>query len=63
MKVRGAETRVGGEDKVKLQIEPKGQAKEKLDKKGKATVKAKVTYTPEGGAPYTESRKINLVKR
>ena len=38
-------------------------AKEKLNARGKVTVNAKVTYTPQGGAPpNTESKKINLIR-
>jgi hypothetical protein len=49
--------------KEKLSIKPKGKARRKLNENGKATVKAKVTYTPDGGEPNTESKKIKLVKR
>lgn len=49
--------------KEKLSIKPKGKAKKKLNTKGKAKVKAKVTYTPDGGSPNTEDKKIKLRKR
>jgi hypothetical protein len=44
-------------------IKPKGKAKKKLNAKGKAKVTANVTYTPDGGDPNTQSKKIKLVKR
>ena len=48
---------------AKLLVKPNGKARKKLDKKGKVTVKAKVTYTPDGGEPYTKSKKITLLER
>jgi hypothetical protein len=48
---------------VKLTVKPRGKAKKKLNSKGKATVKANVTYTPDRGSPNTEDKKIKLVKR
>jgi hypothetical protein len=47
----------------KLAIKPKGKAKKKLNDKGKAKVTASVTYTPDGGSPNTEDKKLKLVKR
>ena len=47
----------------KLSIKPKGKAKKRLNSKGKATVKAEVTFTPDGGTPNTEDKRIKLVKR
>ncbi len=49
--------------KEKLAIKPKGKAKKKLNDKGKAKVTAEVTFTPDGGTPNTEDKKIKLVKR
>jgi ELWxxDGT repeat protein len=49
--------------KEKLAIKPKGKARKRLNKKGKAKVNAEVTYTPEGGEPSTQSKKVKLVKR
>ena len=51
------------EGKEKLQVKPKGKARKALNRKGKAKVKAEVTYTPEGGEPNTGSKKIKLIKR
>ena len=47
----------------KLSVKPRGKAQKRLNKRGKAKVKAKVTYTPDGGTSDTESTKIKLVKR
>jgi hypothetical protein len=62
-KVKADEQSVEAAGKEKLSIKPKGQAKKKLNRKGKAKVEAKVTFTPTGGAPNTEGKKIKLVKR
>jgi DNA-binding beta-propeller fold protein YncE len=52
-----------GATEDKLKIKPKGKARKKLGKKGRAKVKAEVTYTPTGGEPNTESKRVKLVKR
>ena len=49
--------------KEKLLVKPRGKAKKKLNQTGKAKVKAKVTYTPTGGEPNTESKKVTLKLR
>ena len=61
--VKGQHTRVEPSDTEKLTIKPKGKAKKRLNRRGKAKVKAKVTYTPDGGASATKSKKIKLVRR
>jgi plastocyanin len=48
---------------VKLAIKPNGKARERLNDKGKAKVQAEVTYTPVGGEPNTQSKKVKLKKR
>jgi hypothetical protein len=48
---------------VTLSIKPKGAAKEKLEDTGRAKVKVKVTYTPTGGEPSNESKKVKLKQR
>ncbi len=53
---------VGAAGKMKLLVKPKGKKKRKLSETGKVKVKAKVTYTPIGGAPNTESKRIKLKK-
>jgi hypothetical protein len=49
--------------KEKLAIKPKGKAKRKLNDKGRAKVNAEVTYTPDGGEPNTQSKKVKLAKK
>jgi hypothetical protein len=48
-------------------VRPRGKAKQKLNRKGKAKVKAEVTYTPTGGNPTivgnTDTKPVKLVKR
>ena len=53
---------VGG-GPVQLTIRVKGKKKRKLNDTGKVKVKSKITYTPTGGAPNTQSRKVKLRKR
>jgi lysophospholipase L1-like esterase len=47
----------------KLLMESRRQARKKLNEKGKAKVKAEVTFTPDGGEPNTQSKRVRLVKR
>jgi hypothetical protein len=47
---------------VKLTIKAKGKKKQKLNETGKAKVNPKITYTPTGGDPSTQSRKLKLKK-
>jgi hypothetical protein len=49
---------VAGE--VQLPIKPRGGAKEKLAEEGKATVRAEVTDTPDGGEPDTQIARLKL---
>ena len=48
---------------VQLTIRVKGKKKRKLNDTGKVKVKTTITYTPTGGAPSTQSRKVKLRKR
>jgi hypothetical protein len=48
--------------KDKLSIKPRGQIRKRLNKKGKARVEARVTYSPKGASPKTDIKKITLVK-
>jgi len=48
---------------AKLRIKPTGEAKRKLVATGKVTVKVHVTFTPTGGSPNAETRKITLRRR
>jgi hypothetical protein len=47
---------------VNLVVKAKGKTKSKLANNGKAKVKATVTYTPTGGSPISEKKKIKLKK-
>jgi hypothetical protein len=48
--------------KVKLTIKAKGKKKGTLNETGKVKVKPKITYTPTGGDPTTQSIKVKLKK-
>jgi hypothetical protein len=48
---------------VQLTIRAKGKNKRKLNDTGKVKVKPTITYTPTGGAPSTQSRKVKLRKQ
>jgi hypothetical protein len=48
---------------VNLKIRAKGKKKRKLNETGKVKVKPKITYTPTGGDPATQSKKLKLKKR
>jgi hypothetical protein len=58
--VEGKTKRVAGAGRLKLPIKPKGKAKRKLQRTGKTTVRAKVTFAPGGGEPSTESKRVKL---
>jgi hypothetical protein len=47
---------------VKLTIRAKGKKLRKLNDTGKVNVTPKITYTPTGGDPSTQSRKLKLKK-
>jgi hypothetical protein len=49
--------------KVRLKIKAKGKKKRKLNRTGSVRVKAKVTFTPNGGRPNTETRRVRLLKK
>jgi virginiamycin B lyase len=61
--VKGKHKRAKESGNEKLSVKAKGKAKKRLNRKGKAMVKAKVTYTPDGGTPNTQSKKLKLKKR
>ncbi|MGE5408250.1 MAG: delta-60 repeat domain-containing protein [Syntrophothermus sp.] len=52
-----------GAETVTLLLKAKGSAKRRLLRVGKAKVRAKVTYTPEGGVARTKAKTVKLVKR
>jgi TolB protein len=62
-KVKPQGKRAPAEAEVKFAIKPKGKSKRALRKKGKAKVLAKVTYTPDGGEPNTESKRLKLIDK
>jgi len=62
-KVKGKQKGADIAGKEKLPVKPKGKAKKELNETGKAKVRAKVTYIPDGGKQDTRSRKIKLIKR
>jgi hypothetical protein len=47
---------------VKLTIKAKGKKKATLNETGKVNVKPKITYTPTGGSPSTQAKKLKLKK-
>jgi hypothetical protein len=46
--------------KVPLTIKGQPSIQRRLGRTGKATINVKVTYTPTGGDPNTESKKLTL---
>jgi subtilisin-like proprotein convertase family protein len=53
---------VAGPGTVKLTVKPKGQTASKLNSTGAATVKVKITFTPNGGTSSVTKKKIKLKK-
>jgi hypothetical protein len=47
---------------LELTIRAKGKKQQKLNDTGKVNVKPEITYTPTGGDPSTQSRKLTLKK-
>jgi hypothetical protein len=62
-KVKRARKRAEASGAVKLPIKPKGKARRKLGRRGKAKVTAEVTYTPDGGAASTSATSVKLKQR
>jgi streptogramin lyase len=60
---RAAAKVVSAASQVQLRVISKGRKKRALNRKGKVKVNAKITYTPTGGSPNTQSRLIKLIKR
>jgi hypothetical protein len=48
---------------VKMLVKPKGKAKRKLNRTGKVKVRVAITYTPTGGSPNSQSKRLALRKR
>jgi hypothetical protein len=59
----GADTVTVGGHVLALLVKAKGKKRRQLNSRGKAKVKAKVTYSPDGGEPNTQSKRIKLKKR
>jgi hypothetical protein len=53
---------VNAAGEVKLLIRAKGKKKRKLNRAGKVTLKLNLTFTPTGGDPSTQARKLKLKK-
>jgi hypothetical protein len=53
---------VGSAGDVTLLIKAKGKKKRKLNETGKVKVTPTITFTPTGGIPATQSRKLKLKK-
>jgi hypothetical protein len=47
---------------VKLLVQAKGRAKQVLRRRGRAKVRTRVSYTPDGGGQSQKSRRIRLRK-
>ncbi len=60
--IKGQTKSVSGAGKVQLSVKPTKEIKERLKEKGKAKITAKVTFTPVGGQPKTEPKKLKLIK-
>jgi hypothetical protein len=54
---------VGAPGTVKLLIRAKGKQAKRLKRQGKLGLKAKITYTPTGGAASTQTLKLTLKKQ
>lgn len=62
--LKKASKRASGATTVKLPVKPSSkQLKSKLAKKGKAKVKATVTFSPDGGDPATQKTKLKLLRK
>ena len=62
-RVKGDEQTAEGGGREKLSVKSRRGALKRLNAQGEVKVNAKVTYTPTGGSPNTEDKKIKLVKR
>ena len=49
--------------RTRLAVRPRGAVKRRLDRRGRARVKVRVTYWPWGGKPRSKSRTVELRKR
>jgi hypothetical protein len=53
----------GAAGAVKLKLKSRGRTRAKLRQRGRAKVRAKVTFSPQGGEPNTRSKRVKLVRR
>jgi hypothetical protein len=58
--IKPVSVRVAKASTAKLSVRLTGKAKVALGRTGKATVLVKVTFTPRGGAPNSQARKLRL---
>ena len=61
-KLRGARARADAAGSLKLLVEPKGKTKRLLNREGRAKVKARLSFAPDGGPIEKQPRPIVLVK-
>jgi subtilisin len=61
--VRKAAAKSEAAGRVRLRVRPTRKAKRVLNERGRAKVRAKVTYTPKGGKPRTKVKRLRLIKR
>jgi hypothetical protein len=62
-RVRGAAVYPSEAGPARVLVRPRGNAKRRLDRTGRARVRARVTYEPTGGEPRTKSTRVRLVER
>lgn len=62
-KVRGRTVDADAPGTVRLKVQAKGKAAAKLREAGSLRARLRVTYTPEGGAAATASKRVRLVRR
>ena len=48
---------------VMLKVKPRGRTKRHLLRRGRATVRPRVTFTPTGGVANTRSERVRLVEK
>lgn len=53
---------VGGAGSTTLTVRAKGKTKRKLDSVGRATVRVKIAFTPNGGSTSVQTKKVKLKK-
>jgi hypothetical protein len=56
-------TVAGDAGSVKLLVKPSRATRKRLRAAGRARVLVKVTFTPTGGSPNTQAKRITLIER